>query len=134
MIQIRVMEISFWNLLLFILFVLEHLLDVKYRAASTPVDDFKTIFPFQYRISLFSQVPSKKFEQSSEKGNKWEKSVKMTTQKREEKQSFKEGTDTKGIKIFFRVPQYFIKNSCNDFLFLAYIYFRWEKRGSIVCT
>lgn len=39
----------------FILFVFEHLLDVRYVAATT-VHDFKTSFPLQYNFFLISQV------------------------------------------------------------------------------
>lgn len=66
------MEISFWNILLFILFVFEHLLDVKYVAASTPVNDFKTAFPLQY---IFSYFP--KFLLYKEKNMSWALKRKM---------------------------------------------------------
>lgn len=82
------------------------MLDVKYIAPSTPVDNFKTIFPLQYKMSLSSQ------EKSMNKALKRkvnEKFVKMTIWKREEKQTWEERKDTKGVKRFFGVPQYFLK-------------------------
>ena len=81
-----------------------------------------------------SGVTSKRREwMDSRKGRKGEKSVKATTGKREKKRTFQEGADTKGIKRVFEVLQYCTPKSYNDFVFLAYVYFKGEKRGSTAC-